>query len=198
MPKRAKERISHIAISNKMIFYGKEPYKKNWYWTVDAPEWTVREYGEQMHAKGDFIFENMTKIFLDRDKSEWAYNNMIECSELLLRSKRWPDELNSPRDAKSWIGAHISRLLYSWGITKTCKYRSQTNMTRDPYISFYNTAIFLECPDLVEEVVPPWYCYSPKTWRWRRRLINDTRKDYVKVLNYLMDYANIQSYESAP
>jgi len=178
------------------MFYGKEPYKKGWYWTTDAPEWAVNEYGEDMHAKGDLIFENMAKIFLDRDDSEWAFNNVLHCYDLLIERKRWPDEMNSTRDAKTWIGMHISRILYRCGLKRTRKYRSQGGMTRDPYIAFYNTAIFMGCEDMIERVIIPWYCYSPGVWRWRRLLINDTRKDYVKMLDYLMANAKIQRHET--
>ena len=177
------------------MFFGKEPYKENWYWVADSPKWAVDIYGEDMRSKGDFIFNNMLKIYQDRDRSSWAYLNLLNCAELLIQGKRWPDSMNSPRDAKTWLGTHISRLLYNWQITDTCKYRSQKRMTRDPYIAFYNTALFFEFPGLVEEVMIPWYCYSPKVWRWRKRLIRDTRKEYVKRLNYLMSNATAQNYE---
>jgi hypothetical protein len=179
------------------MFFGKEPYKENWYWTADSPEWAIDQYGEDMHGKGDFIFNNMLKIFLDRDRSGWAYENLVNCADLLIQGKRWPDSMNSPRDAKTWIGTHISRLLYNWQLKDTCKYRSQTNMTRDPYIAFYNTALFLGFPDLVEEVIIPWYCYSPGVWNWRKRLIKGWKHVVKERLNYLMDYANIQSYENS-
>jgi hypothetical protein len=179
------------------MFYGKQPRKENGFYVVDAPDWAIREYGMNVGSKGDLIYENMFQIWVDRDGSPWAYNCVIMCADLLLLGKRWPDSMNQAIDAKTWLGMKWSDLLYKLRLIPSHKYRPQKGffaMTRDPYISFYNTCLALHLYELIEEVAMPWYCYNPKVWRWRRRLIKDNRKLYVRRLDMLMASAVLQNY----
>ena len=75
------------------------------------------------------------------------------------------------------------------------EFRSQTRMTRDPYTAFYTACIMLDLKEDIEIVKIPWYLYRPEVWTWRRRLIKDNSKDYVKRLRYLRALAVVKNYE---
>ena len=132
-------------------------------WFKDGPYWRHPDSGDA----GDLVYNTMSRIIDMQDKSEWAEFSLLECMDLLIVGKRWPDRLN-------YIPTG----------------RSQTKMTRDPYIAFYCCAMFLGRPEYVEYVEMPWYCYSPRTWRWHRRLIKKPDKPWWKLrLRHYRDLA---------
>lgn len=152
-------------------------YKEDFYkhecglYVADAPQWSQRQYGQNSLEKGDMIYCTMRKIIDEDDKSEWAYNALTICADLLLMEKRWPDSLNHELDAKNFIEAKI-----------TGRYRSQRNMTRDPYILFYACCVHLNRLQFIEEVRIPWHLYSRRTWVWRKVLIDDFRFQFLKYV----------------
>ena len=100
------------------------------------------------------------------------------------------------KDAESWIERIIVRSLKKIGITvKNAEFRFQGRMVRDSFIALYTTSILLNVPEYIENTVMPWYVYSPKTWKWRRRLLKDNRIDYVIRLGYLRANAVVLSYK---
>ena len=138
---------------------------------------------------GDLIYNTMSRIIDMEDKSEWAYISLDFCILLLFDGKRWPNRLNQDNTAKNWFQWKWSRLL------KNGKYtRPQTNMTRDPYIATITCAIFLGGHDYIQNIHIPIHLYSLKTWRWRRRLIKDSRPDWVQRLDYLRSTATRMNY----
>ena len=166
-------------------------YKEGCYWRKKSTDGS--------DGKGDLIFNTCYKILQDGDYSEWAYEALEACSILLLDGKRWPDYMNDDTDCKTWAQRIFNRttreILKFFGITIHSKFRYQGRMTRDPFIAFYTLSLFLDHPGYIDAVPIPWYLYSPNTWRWRRRLIEDKRKDYVIRLGYLRDMAGVLNYE---
>jgi len=77
-------------------------------------------------------------------------------------------------------------------------------MTRDPYIALgacYEHLLFfaneLEAEILMEAyetTTIPLYLYRPHIWRWRRRLIKDTRPHWRKRLTYLRAFAVVEKF----
>ena len=161
---------------------------------IDGNFWR-HEIADGSMSKGDIIFETCYLILKDEDQSDWAYGAIEACSVLLLDGKRWPDRMSDNTDVNSWIGRIINRSLRKIGILKNPKFRFQGRMTRDPWIAFYTACLYLGEPGYIESVPIIWYLYSPKTWRWRRRLIKDNRKDYVIRLDSLRALAVTLNYK---
>ncbi len=169
-------------------------YKQFGFYIEDDPEWAVREYGEDTHGKGDLIFNTCYKILRENDLSEWAHHALENCRQLLIDKKRWPDYMNSDIDCKTWLRMKWSRGCYRLGLVDTVKHRRQRGMTRDPYIAFY-AVCKLHSVAWVDSTPIPWYLYTPEVWRWRRRLIKDKRKDYVRRLGYIRAYTTVLDFE---
>ena len=183
-----------------------EWYKDGYFWRKKANNsWDVSD------GKDDLIFNTCYKILRDKDKSDWAYDAIEDCSNLLLDSKRWPDRMSDDSDCKTWcerIFNRTSRDIVKWIERKInrqvkCfdrfrhpKFRYQGRMVRDSFIALYPACLFLGEPGYIEAVPINWYLYSPKTWRWRRRLIRDNRIDYVIRLGYLRSLSNTINYET--
>ena len=157
-------------------------------WYKDGLFWR-RKSADHSDGKGDLIFNTCYKIFMEKDKSDWAYNSLEACATLLLDRKRWPDRMSDDTDCKTGIGRFINRttrdILKVFGITIHPNFRYQGRMSRDPFKALYTLSIFLGQPGYIKEVPLPMSDYSPPTWRWRRRLIKDKRKFFVKRLGYL-------------
>ena len=163
-------------------------YKDGYFWRTTGHEWEVRNYGDHVHGKGDLIYNSCAKIVKDKDTSEWAIQSVYECYRLLSEGKRWPDRMSQRIDAKTQIGHWVSLLLFWFKFTDKVKYRPQHDMTRDPYIAFFAACVFLNI-SLIPYIKIPWYLYRPHVWRWRKRLVIDKRKPYVRELGYLMAFA---------
>jgi len=130
---------------------------------------------------GDIIFNTMTKIVIDNDTSDWAFEAFFSCSRLLAAGKRWPDEYND-----------------------TYKERSQTGMTRDPYIAFGACYSHLlgqgddnELKYNLQAVKPPFkiWWWTPSFYIWWRRLTRDNRRQFVNRLGYFKALAEKNIYE---
>ena len=161
-------------------------YKDGYFWRKPGPEWEKDLYGEAVNGKGDLIFNTCAKIIDDGDRSEWGEDALGACSELLRTNKRWPDRMDQNCD----------------GIT----YRTQDDMTRDPYISWITACLtvlkYSWAWSWIYSISIPWYLFNPGVWTWRRYLItgkglwlyyfltlNYPKQDYVKRLRYFMDKA---------
>ena len=150
---------------------------------------------------GDLLFNTLSKIFTDGDTSEWAINSFKKCAELLKDRQRWTDEFNKGDEAPDriswWVNKYFSTGEYG--------YRSQNDMTRDPYITFGTCYTHLiknadekyhkELKEIFESVTIPWYVYRHNTFQWRRRFIKDEAKQYVKRLRYFKALAVVYWYE---
>lgn len=138
---------------------------------------------------GDLIYNTMSRIIDMQDKSDWAHTALDYCILLLFERKRWPYRLNQDNTAKNWFQWKWSKLL------KNGKYtRPQGNMTRDPFIATITCCLFLDRWEHIEAIKLPIHLYTPKTWRWRRRLIKDNRKQYVQRLSYMKATAVRMNY----
>lgn len=169
-------------------------YKEGLFWRSIYKHWEYDKYGFSPCGMGDLIFNTMTKIISYNDKSDWAYCSLDACASLLLFGKRWPDDMNNDRISKNGLQYLFSKIRYRiFGGQQL--YRPQGSLTRDPYIALYACAVFLGRYQYIDIVKPPWWLYSRNTWRWRRRLLKDNRKDYVIRLGYLRSLANVMKYE---
>ena len=171
-------------------------YKDDFLWMHKSQDWEFVEYGFYPNGIGDCVFNTMLRVFEQKDISDWAHHALIECACLLWEGKRWPDKYNNEFMAKNRIDEYWSKLLHKLNIRKFHKYRPQKSITRDPFYPFYLCCIMFDRMNLIEDVKIPWYLYSPEIWRWRKRLIKDNSKDYVKRLRYLRSLANVMNYEN--
>lgn len=169
--------------------------------------WTQKHFKHQTWQKGDMISWTCRKIVEDNDQSPWANDALEECFMLLQRGIRWPDELNHPNDAKTWLGWKTSYLWFKirYAFVKPVplsrKYRPQHIMTRDPYIYFFRACAQLGLWHYIDHTDLPWYIYSKTTWMWWKALksqeVEDIidyaiqenkqpthKKDYVKLLKH--------------
>ena len=133
-------------------------------WWKDGFFWRHPSSGDA----GDLIFNTLARIIDMNDKSEWAKCSLLECMDLLLVDKRWPDRLNQENTAKN-------RLQWWFGKGYT---RPQDDMTRDPYVAFYCCALFLGFSNWIEMVPIPWYCFSPGVSWWRHKLMRPRKKPW--------------------
>lgn len=137
---------------------------------------------------GDLLFNSFSKDTIDGNVSKRAIDSFFDGADLLKQRKRWPDEMNIGTEAPNrWV----------YYLTKPLKIysRPQSDMSRDPYITWFTFGMSLLKSNLPQETAQkiidemeamriPWYLYRPKTWRWRKLLLIDTRKHYVKRLDY--------------
>lgn len=174
-------------------------YKEGDFWRRDDGDGI---YGERDDGTGDFIFNHCSKCVMDGDTSEWAVSSYFKISEYLIDRKRWPDRLNVERQAPNRIAWYLCKY-FDIG---SYAYRSQSDMTRDPYIAFGALyGMLLGSNDgrhdySLEEcygaVTIPYYLYRSTTWKWRRRLINPHKGPlYVLRLRYLRAYATVKVFE---
>lgn len=139
---------------------------------------------------GDLLWNSFTKDIIDGNVSQRAIDSFFDGSDLLKQRKRWLDEMNLGTEAPNrWVYYPFKFLKWT---------RPQSDMTRDPYIAWFTFGMALLKSNLnvyegrniiveMEIMRIPWYLYRPKTWRWRKRLLKDTRKHYVKRIDYFMD-----------
>ena len=147
----------------------------------------------------DYWFNHLTKILMDKDDSLWAVGSFLECAEYLRMRKRWPDCFTPD-------GAAPTRWVYyplRWLRVKKYTFRAQDDMTRDPYIAFGAVYVWFmsrgvgigDVHKAYRSVTIPWYLYRRTTFIWRKRLIRDGSKFYVKRLRYLRAYAVVKHFE---
>ena len=151
---------------------------------------------------GDLLWNTLTKIVKDEDTSSWAFDSFLSCGDLLVDKKRWPDKFNKGDEAPNrWI-----YYFYKYLGIKKYGYRSQDDMTRDPYKAFAACYAHLIkagtkfCDKLLEDaflaVKPPWYLlHSRHTWRWWKRFKKDNKPHYVKRMTYFEALAIVNWFE---
>ena len=154
-------------------------YKEGNYYRGPEEKWEHALYGFYPRGLGDLIYNTLRVILETNDMSEWAQDSLLKCVLLLHSRKRWPDRMNpiQPKDKKP--------------------YRSQYSMTRDPWVTLYACAVFLDKKEYIE-MKPPWYLYRPELWSLRRVLLGKwslfklwhwmtpASKNYVKALDRIM------------
>lgn len=148
----------------------------------------------------DYIFNHCTKILMDQDDSLWAVRSFLEAAEMLQDGKRWPDHLTPE-------GAAPTRWVYwplKWLGVKKYTFRAQDDLTRDPFIAMGAVYVWFmsrgvghgKIQPAFKATKIPWWLYRTTTFRWRRRLIKDSSKHYVKRLRYLRAYATVKYFET--
>lgn len=161
--------------------------QESWY-MGPVKQWETDLYGYELASGyGDFITNNCKMILKTRDKSEWAYNLMVRCFDLLARNKRWPHQIDdlipSKRQCKTRLCSLYNKTKFRWakrlGITVTCKSRSHGDMTRDPYIAAIACAIYLNRLQFINISIP-WYLYRGTTWTWHKYLKNPTDRNRTR------------------
>lgn len=185
------------------------PLKQVGYLYFGEPkEYEKEQYGFYPLGMGDIIYNTLRKIIEDNDTGTWANLAYEKCKRLLRKNKRWPDYMSvaivyqGHSFACCRLHQWITKQLKKLGLVKYEKYRSQTSMTRDPWVMFYCCAIHLHnrCDISFK---PPWWLYRPELWSWRRKMLGKwnmyklwykltpARKDYVQVLDaYLHFYSD--------
>lgn len=184
-------------------------YRKDGYFYIRNTEpWQEIQCGGKVKRKGDLLTNTLNKILDDKDTTVWAYAAFMACADQLVWRNRWPDRMNQSYDANNWLRwkwsqfwyrlCHYSNLELNWfghlmskmGASVFLKYRPQGNMTRDPYVYFYCCAVFFKREQFIMYVKPPWYLRTSMSFnRWRKRLIRDNRKKFVKKLDAYMALA---------
>ena len=180
-----------IVILSSIHCYADGWYKDSCFWRKQSPSWEIVNYTQPVNGKGDMITNTMKIILRENDTSQWAYEALDACKELLLLRQRWPDRMDQSIDAKNRIQWYWSRLMQRTGVNETVLFRPQGYMTRDPYICFFTACVILKKRGYIEQVIIPWHLYRPfsKTWRWRKRLIKGDPANYVDELRYLRQLA---------
>ena len=164
-------------------------YKEGGFYRGIEKQWQVDRYGFHPRALFDLIYVTMRKIIDEDDHSEWAYEALEKCADLLVNGIRYPDEYRPANMAKNRIDEAVSKVMYKLGITKYQKYGPNCKLTRDPYIYFYAACVMLDRKQFISAVKIPWYLYRPNTWRWRKYLI--TGEGYKKHFVILLDYYRV-------
>lgn len=167
-------------------------YKAGGYW---------RRLDGDRDGTNDLIFNSLSKIIMDGDTSTWAVNCFFQCADLLQRRLRFPSYLLTGREAPNRYIWYILKFLR----IKKYDYRSQDDCTRDGYIAFgacyehlmefANCNLQIRLSEAFEKTTVPWWLYRPSTFIWRRRLIKDNTKLYVKRLRYLRALATVKHFE---
>ena len=169
------------------------------YWRQELHQWQIGVYGITGQApfltKGDLIYDTLSKIIDDNDKSLWAYEALSACAQLLFERKRWPDRMNQSHDAPNRLVERLSKLAKWLYLRKTILGRPQKDITRDPFLALYCCCMHLGVYQFIEIVTIPIRLYIPTVWIWKRRLIKDNRRNFVKRLGYYMAKATILKYE---
>jgi len=107
--------------------------------------------------------------------------------------------MNDDTDCKYWIQLIINRttreILKLFGVQIHPKFRYRGRMSKDPYIAWITACTLSGNEYIIKGVTLPWYLFSQPTWRWRRRLIEDNRDEYVQRLGYLRSLAVVFKFE---
>ena len=169
-------------------------YRGEWkQWQSDLYKFTPDHGGI-----GDLITNSMKEIIRTQDRSEWAYDCLTECFDLLIAGKRWADDIDDEipddRECKNRIDSWLFKMKFKFlnSINKkrrakgkkkiqfTCKYRAQTDITRDSYISSFAAAVDMNVLQLIYTVSIPFKLYRGTTWKWHKYLKEPTDLNYAK------------------
>ncbi len=158
-------------------------------------DWETELYGfEKRSGFGDLISNNTARIRETSDRSPWAFECLKRCFILLGLRKRWPDwmDIMIPKDrqCKTRLCSVLHKLKFyigkcicgDNGCKFTVKYRSQGDMTRDPYINAIACAMDMGELHLIGNASIPWYLYRPATWAWHKYLKAPTTKNYERYV----------------
>ena len=179
--------------------YGNDLVKNGWCYRGPIKDWETRLYRYELASGyGDFIGINCKMIMKTEDKSDWALDLFSWCKFLLRKRLRWPCFIQifiaEEHQCKTRLCSLYNKTKQRWGkrrnerrvkngkskIQTHCKYRSRSDMTRDPYISGIACAMFLEDMDFINEISIPYYLWRAPTWTWHKYLKDPTDRNYKK------------------
>jgi hypothetical protein len=143
---------------------------------------------------GDLISNNMDYIRQTHDRSYWAYDRLAECFDLLIWGERWPydidEQIPDDRKCKTRLCSWIQKMRFKmakWAYDEEedwegfhVKYRSQGDMTRDPYIYSLACAVDMGLFQFLPTISIPWYLYRGATWKWHKFIKNPTERRYKR------------------
>lgn len=156
-----------------------------YYWFIDGngDKWLLCKIPGR--GKGDLIFRMAFYALVTGDPKV-----IRACIRLLNDRKRWPDDLNEPEDAKSWIARIINRTLNKlFGTHRPFRY--QGRMSRDPFIMLL-AAIYWHQYEMIRDLNPaPWYLQSPAFRYWVRFLRDNNAKDKRRFERFMLFGINV-------
>jgi len=171
--------------------------KDGYFWVDPTEPWADDRYGYTTNNKWDIIHNTCDRIVIERDTSEWARNSVYFCWFLLMNRRRWPNRMDHTKDSRSWLHWRGRQLLRWMYLIPHSPYGWVHKMTRDPYIAWTAAASLFPKDRWMDHIpIIPLTSYNPHTWQWRKRLMKDNRKAYVKELNYLMAFAVINNHKA--
>jgi len=167
---------------------------RGWY-RGPVKDWEVSMFGFAPKGLGDLIYNTLRKIIEDDDKSEWAEEAFDKCAVLLLQNKRWPDALdpkNSCNNIASSLYYKLKFKLVKQFASKDIgsykfKFRSQNDMTRDPWVLFYAVCIHLDKREFID-LKPPWRLYFTGSILWELRKALVGKKNNYLLLRKVNDF----------
>ena len=164
-------------------------YKNFWRGGDNDDDFSPQDRGD---GTGDLIFNTLTKIIIDRDSSPWAVDAFMDCADLLIARKRYPDEFligtETPNMIVFWWKRHVKK--------ESPLLKPQGRMSRDPFIALGTLYAFfmltIEDRDVLDRIqkkfdqvtIPLHLQYAFEVMKWWRRLKEDDRVHYVKRLGY--------------
>jgi hypothetical protein len=172
-------------------------YKDGFFWVDPTEPWADERYGYVTNNKWDIIHNTCDRIVIENDTSDWANTAVVWCFFLLVNGRRWPARMDHKKDSRSRLHWRIRQLLRWLYLIPHSPYGWVRKMTRDPYIAWAAAASLFPTDDWLENFPRiPLTSYSPKTWRWRRRLMKDNRAAWLKELDYLRAFALVKNHEA--
>ena len=165
-------------------------YKDGYYWRHPDPPWALEVRGADSKSKGDVIFNTLSRIVDQEDRSEWAYLALMSCRGLLIGGKRWPDPFNQEGDCRGHI-CHYWQKLRKALKCKHWRHGPQRNLTRDPWILFYVASYKMNRFDNFN-LKPHWRLFRPNIWAWMKYLRKGDRR-YLKTY-YRWTFPNKREY----
>ncbi len=163
--------------------------KEGYFYIGPYQQWQADKYGECFYGAFDVIYNTCRKIIDDNDKSDWAYDAVFECANLLRARIRYPDKWVTKNVAKNRIDEWWSIKMYNcrykdrdWfkklfkqDTGKYVKIGPNTKLTRDPYVYLYAACVHLNILQFIEVIQPPWYLFRPSLWVWRKYILHRTK-----------------------
>ena len=171
------------------------------------------DYSSQDRDDGiiDFMYNALTKYRKEGDYSEDAIQCFKESAVLLSQNKRFPDEFKSEYDVKIWwmyyIRKPIRKVLKKMNVPLVPMFRSQHDMTRDPYKAFGSMYAFLyrmHKDELTRGILTMYFNMVTIPLRLRRggiqkwwnRFKKDNRKQFVQRLGNWVALGTHDWYEA--
>ena len=177
----------------KTKMWGEFFVKENGYYRDIIKMWQFLKYGFYPCGLFDLIYNTCRKLIDEKDTSDWGYEALVSCVELLEAGIRYPWYEAPKTVAKNRIDEAFSKLWWNLSykvddtgeikrrkfirFTKHQKYGPPTKLTRDPYIYFFTACVVLNRLQFIHVISIPWYLYSRITWRWHKYLKNPTEEN---------------------